>query len=67
MTSAEQLREMIEKDRPRPYDLASPSELKRLHREAWGYLKTCHGKHGTDWDGRRYAMDALEKLWRGHD
>ncbi len=61
MTS-EQVREAIEKDNPRPYNLDDPGELKRLFREARGYLRTCHHKHGTDWEGRKFAMDALDAL-----
>lgn len=49
---------------PTPYDLSSAAELQRLYRETWGYLKTCHKQHGTDWAGRQHAIDALEKLWR---
>jgi hypothetical protein len=48
--------------KPRAYDLADPAELKRLFRECRGYLHTCHHKHGTDWDGRKFAMDALDQL-----
>jgi uncharacterized protein Smg (DUF494 family) len=48
--------------RARPYDMKDPAELQRLYRECRGYLKLCHHKHGTDWEGRQFAMDALEKL-----
>lgn len=63
------LKDIIEKDRPRPYDLSNPDELRRLHRECWGYLHTCHHKHGTDWEGRKFAIDALKVLSAGerHD
>lgn len=47
---------------PRAYNLDDPAELLRLHRECYGYLRTCHYKHGTDWDGRRFAIEALGKL-----
>lgn len=58
------LKEIIEKDKPRPYDLDNPTEIKRLYRECFGYLRTCHRQHGTDWEGRQFAMDALETLRR---
>jgi hypothetical protein len=61
VTSPE-LRKMIEENRPRVYDLADPAELQRLYRECQGYLRTCHHKHGTDWEGRKFAVDALESL-----
>lgn len=47
---------------PRTYDLENPDEVQRLYRECRGYLHTCHHKHGTDWEGRKFAMDALEGL-----
>lgn len=59
----QKLRELAERDRPRAYDLTNPDEVRRLHRECWGYLRTCHHKHGTDWEGRRFAMDALKALY----
>jgi hypothetical protein len=62
MTTSEQLREAIEKNKPHPYDLSDPAELQRLYRETRGYLHTCHHKHGTDWEGRKFAMDALDAL-----
>lgn len=49
---------------PRPYDLADPKETLRLLRETAGYLRVCHNKHGTDWEGRRYAIEALGALAR---
>lgn len=47
---------------PREYDLTDPKELTRLYRECSGYLRTCMGKHGTDYEGRKFAFDALNKL-----
>jgi hypothetical protein len=49
--------------RPRPYNLDDPAEVKRLLWECEGYLTTC-GKshHGTDFEGRRFAMEALRAL-----
>lgn len=58
----EQLKKEIEKGKPRPYDLDKPQEFLRLLRECHGYLRTCHHKHGTDWEGRKFAMDALDEL-----
>jgi len=49
-------------NKPRSYDLSDPAEMKRLYRETLGYLRTCHKQHGTDWDGRRFAMEALDRL-----
>lgn len=46
---------------PRPYDIDDPAELKRLIRELRGYMHVSL-KHGTDWSGRRFALDALNKL-----
>lgn len=60
--TAEQLQKMVDENRPRPYNLDDPAELLRLYRECSGYLHTCHHKHGTDWEGRKFAMDALEDL-----
>ncbi len=48
-------------NRPRPYDLSDPEELKRLLREISGYVKAGAFiyKEGTDQLGRRYAAAAL--------
>lgn len=46
---------------PRPYDLGTPEERKRLFRETGGYLKVCR-RCGGDFDGRRYAREALQQL-----
>ncbi len=65
MSNAEKLTELkasIERNRPRAYDLSDPGEMNRLHREVRGYLHTCHKKHGTDWEGRKFAIDALGAL-----
>lgn len=48
--------------KPRPYDLDKPDEVLRLYRECRGYLRACHGKHGMDWEGRKFAMEALDAL-----
>lgn len=50
---------------PRAYELSDREEFFRLARECAGYLKVCHDKHGTDWEGRRFAMLALEAIWKG--
>ncbi len=48
---------------PKQYDLSEPEELLRLNREVLGYLKACRGEHhGTDFQGRLYAINALSKL-----
>lgn len=62
MTTETQLKRLIDENPPRAYDLNKPADLKRLFHEAWGYLHTCHHKHGTDWAGRQLAMDALKRL-----
>lgn len=56
------LQEAIEKNKPREYDLTTRKELRRLFHECRGYLQTCHQKHGTDWEGRKFAIDALSRL-----
>lgn len=57
-----ELQDHIAKNKPRPYNLDDPDELLRLYQECRGYLHTCHKKHGTDWDGRKFAMEALDAL-----
>lgn len=52
----------VEQGKPRPFDLDDKIDLRRLYREASGYLKVCHLKHGTDWEGRKFAIEALEAL-----
>jgi hypothetical protein len=49
--------------RPRAFDLSKPSEIRRLLRECEGYLRTCkRHHHGTDFEGRDFAMAALMEL-----
>lgn len=60
----DQLAEAIAANKPRPYDLDKPDELLRLYRECHGYLHTCHHMHGTDWEGRKFAMEALDGLMK---
>ena len=51
------------KTRPEAYDLGDPREVLRLYRECAGYLRTCgHHHHGTDFDGRRFAIEALDEM-----
>lgn len=51
---------------PHPYDLTNQSEVYRLLREARGYLATCsRHHHGTDFEGRRFAEEALATLAKG--
>ncbi len=47
---------------PKAFDLRDIREVYRLLSECRGYLHTCHRQHGTDWQGRQYAMDALDQL-----
>lgn len=48
---------------PTAYNLDDPAEIKRLLREVEGYLHTCRrNHHGTDFEGRQFAMDALRTL-----
>lgn len=66
MSISEKLKDEIEDNKPRVYDLSDPAERKRLFSECSGYLKTCHYKHGTDWQGRAFAIAALDALWRAY-
>jgi hypothetical protein len=51
---------------PKPYDLNQPSELIRLLRECRGYLHTCRrDHHGTDFQGRQFAMEAIDRICSG--
>jgi hypothetical protein len=53
-------------NKPRPYDFTNPDEAMRLIREVRGYISTCHNQHhGTDFEGRQYALDALRVLCSG--
>lgn len=57
---------MDDKLKPRPYDLRQSQEVWRLLREVRGYIHTCRAQHhGTDFDGRRFAIDALEDITSG--
>ncbi len=48
---------------PRAYDLQDPREKRRLIVEVLGYLRTCRTTRcGGDFEGRAFAMDALEEL-----
>ena len=49
--------------RPRAFDLDNPAEIRRLLRECEGCLNTCRrDHHGTDFQGRQFAMVALRAL-----
>jgi hypothetical protein len=49
--------------KPRKYKLKDPEELRRLHAEVLGYLKTDREAGcGTDIEGRQFAIDALHEL-----
>jgi hypothetical protein len=48
---------------PVPYLVDEHAEFHRLLRDIRGYLCTCKKEHhGTDWEGRKYAIEALETL-----
>lgn len=50
---------------PRAYDLTDGAEHQRLFRELRGYLSTCAKQHhGTDFQGRMFAADALKEILR---
>lgn len=54
---------MLDNLKPRPFDLSKPSEVRRLLQECEGYLRTCkRHHHGTDFEGRDFAMAALKEL-----
>lgn len=60
----EKIKRINVENKPRAYDLFDREEFFRLARECAGYLRVCHDKHGTDWEGRKFAMDALEAIWK---
>lgn len=53
---------------PRPYDLKDPKEKERLLRELSGYLgrdmecRKAFLECGTDFKGRAYAIEALDRI-----
>ena len=54
---------MIWGSQARAYDLSIPGEFQRLVSECRGYLHTCRNEHhGTDREGRRFAIEALESI-----
>ena len=48
-------------NKPRPYKLKSPHDVNRLIYEVTGYLRTSI-RDGTDYEGRRHALNALQFL-----
>jgi len=53
--------------KPRAYDIDNSNDMARLFRECEGYLRTCKSRHhGTDFEGRQFAIDALSELWERH-
>jgi hypothetical protein len=62
MTDA--VRKFTPQPKPVAFNLDDTREVYRLLAECHGYLLTSHGKHGTDFQGRQYAMDALDELQR---
>jgi hypothetical protein len=54
---------MLEHLRPRQFDLKKPEEVRRLLIECEGYLQVCkRNHHGTDFEGRQFAIEALRAL-----
>jgi len=54
--------------KPRKYNLKDPDEIRRLHAEVLGYLKTDQtGNWGTDFEGRGFAIEALRELGKNAD
>jgi len=48
---------------PQPYDMTNPDDVKRWFREMENYLKTSDFLHlGTDFEGRKYALEGFRDL-----
>ena len=57
---------MDEAMKPRAYDLSQSQETWRLLHELRGYIQTCRrSHHGTDFEGRQFALDALNEITGG--
>ena len=55
--------EQNEDHKPKPYDFSKPEEIDRWFREMKGYLKaTDFVNKGTDEEGRRFALEAFDKI-----
>ncbi len=52
---------MTDPNAPRAYDITDSDDIKRLLRECRGYIRVYAG---TDTEGRRHAIEALDKLAR---
>ncbi len=50
-------------NKPRPYDLTQPAEVSRLFHETIGYMRVSLNQ-GTDFAGRRYALEGLQAYLR---
>jgi hypothetical protein len=50
--------------KPKEFDLVKRTEWARLAHEAWGYIHTCHRRHGTDFEGRLHAINGLKEMAR---
>ena len=48
-------------NKPTKFDISKPSEIARLHKELYNYMKISVND-GTDLEGRIYALDALREL-----
>lgn len=44
---------------PQPFDVSKPKDVSRLLHETIGYMRVSL-KHGTDTEGRRFALQGLE-------
>ena len=44
---------------PQPFDVSKPRDISRLLHETIGYMRVSL-KHGTDTEGRRFALQGLE-------
>ena len=45
--------------KPQPFDVSKPKDVARLLHETIGYMRVSL-KHGTDLEGRRFALHGLE-------
>ena len=52
--------------KPKPYDLSRPEEIARLFREVQEYMRVSL-RDGTDFEGRKHALDALAVLASAKD
>lgn len=49
--------------KPEPYDMTKKADQERWFREMEGYFRVeCFIQQGTDFMGRKYALDAFKQL-----